>query len=66
MTSTLLKQISTQLEDLQQEGFFKTEHVLSSPPAGLSKNPGESGIIEFLRQQLPRTFEPSPTRQGSV
>ena len=31
MTPTLQEQISTQLADLQQEGLFKAERVISSP-----------------------------------
>ena len=47
MTSTLLKQISTQLEDLQQEGFFKTEHVLSSPQQGSVKTQENRELLNF-------------------
>ena len=31
MTPTLQEQISSQLADLQQEGLFKAERVISSP-----------------------------------
>ena len=47
MTSTLLKQISTQLEDLQQEGFFKTEHVLSSPQQASVKTQENRELLNF-------------------
>ena len=47
MTSTLLKQISTQLEDLQQEGFFKTEHVLSSPQQASVKTQENREVLNF-------------------
>ena len=47
MASSLLEQISTRLEDLQQEGLFKAEHVLSSPQHASVKTEEGRELLNF-------------------
>ena len=47
MVSSLLEQISTRLEDLQQEGLFKAEHVLSSPQHASVKTEEGRELLNF-------------------
>ena len=47
MASSLLEQISTRLEDLQQEGLFKAEHVLSSPQHASVKTEDGRELLNF-------------------
>ena len=47
MVSSLLEQISTRLEDLQQEGLFKAEHVLSSPQHASVKTEDGRELLNF-------------------
>jgi len=47
MASSLLEQISTWLEDLQQEGLFKAEHVLSSPQHASVKTEEGRELLNF-------------------
>ena len=47
MASSLLEQISTRLEDLQQEGLFKAEHVMSSPQHASVKTEEGRELLNF-------------------
>ena len=47
MASSLLEQISTRLEDLQQEGLFKAEHVLSTPQHASVKTEEGRELLNF-------------------
>ena len=47
MASSLLEQISIRLEDLQQEGLFKAEHVLSSPQHASVKTEEGRELLNF-------------------
>ena len=47
MTPTLQEQISSQLADLQQEGLFKAERVISSPQHAAVKMEEEKELLNF-------------------
>ena len=47
MTPTLHEQISSQLADLQQEGLFKAERVISSPQHAAVKMEEEKELLNF-------------------
>ena len=53
MASSLLEQISTRLEDLQQEGLFKAEHVLSSPQHASVKTEEGQDLLNFCANNYP-------------
>ena len=67
MASSLLEQISTRLEDLQQEGLFKAEHVLRSPQEASVETEDGHELLNFCANNyLGLSNHPELVRTASI